>query len=162
MSLTNSRTFWADLKQREVWGWELMTSRSMSQPSALSEFLLPESWCLHIQGTGPDPGESSINEDCCSEDAHTLSSVRLPLQLLQVPWRLVHLSLLSLTDLISFHLLGCYLPSLSPALCCPCGCSNLTTLSCQSINFENFLTFKSWLYFPVSHPQPSFQNSHTI
>ena len=93
---------------------------------------------------------------------HILSSVRLPLQLLQVPWRLVHLSLLSLTDLIPFHLLGCYLPSLSPALCCPWGCSNLTTLSCQSINFENFLTFKSWLYFPVSHPQPSFQNSHTI
>ena len=105
--------------QKEVWGWELMTSRSMSQPSALSGLLLLESWCLHIQGPGP---ERSINEDRCSENAHTLSSVRLPLQLLQVRWRLVGLSLLSLTNLIPFHLLGCYLPSLSPALCCPWGC----------------------------------------
>ena len=99
MSLTNSRTSWADLMQKEVWGWELMTSRSMSQPSALSGLLLLESWCLHIQGPGP---ERAINEDRCSENAHTLSSVRLPLQLLQVRWRLVGLSLLSLTNLIPF------------------------------------------------------------
>lgn len=95
--------------------------RSMSQPSALSGPLLLESWCLHIQGPGPEPGESSISEDRYGEDAHMLSSVRLALQLLQVPWRLVGLSLLSLTDLIPFHLLGCYLPPLSQALCYPWG-----------------------------------------
>lgn len=88
VSSTNSRNSCADLIQKEVWGQQLMTSRTASQPGALSGLLLLESWCLHIQGTGPKQEESSINKDCCSESSHPLPSLLLPLQLLQVPWML--------------------------------------------------------------------------
>lgn len=86
VSSTNSRNSCADLMQKEVWGQQLMTSRPASQPGALSGLLLLESWCLHIQGTGPKQEESSINKDCCSESPHPFPSLLLPLQLLQVPW----------------------------------------------------------------------------
>lgn len=94
--------------------------RSMSQPSALSGPLLLESWCLHIQGPGPEPGESSISEDRDGEDAHMLcpAGPSAPAGALETGGSS---SLLSLTDLIPFHLLGCYLISLSPALCYPWG-----------------------------------------
>lgn len=75
---------------------------------------------------------------------HVLSSVRLALQLLQVPWRLVGLSLLSLTDLIPISPSWLLPTSLVPRpFAILGGTTQPDTLSRQSINFENFLTFKS-------------------
>lgn len=67
--------------------------------------------------TGPKQGESSIHKDCCGQNLYLglLSFCPCSAGALAT----VDLSLLSLTDLPPFHLLGLNPPSFSLAPCCP-------------------------------------------
>lgn len=153
------RASWNDLIQREVWGQELPTSKTVP-----TQVRSPGSSCLGVAtctckwwGHREEiPQSRSLGQLEFTSTSPSPAAPAASADTLDAEW---------IYHSLPFHLLGFYLSSSSLAPCCPKSGfgvhADLATLSGlivdRSINLENFLTFKPCFCFLSPSFSPSAQ-----